>query len=75
MEENTREGIIRTTRKEVVGCVQDMAEENNSPFKFEDGKKKEMDYFLLTYVCSKDEICLDMDETISELTPKERLNF
>ena len=52
-----------------------MAEENNSPFKFEDGKKKEMDYFLLTYVCSKDEICLDMDETISELTPKERLNF
>ena len=34
MEENTREGRIRTTRKEVVGCVQDVVEENNLSFKF-----------------------------------------
>ena len=37
MEKNTREGRSRTTRKEVVGCVQDVVGENKFLVQFKDG--------------------------------------
>ena len=36
-EKNTREGRSRTTRKEVVGCVQDVVGENKFLVQFKDG--------------------------------------
>ena len=50
-ENNTREGMIRRTRKEVVGFVQAMLGKNI--VKFEDGQKIEMISFSFTQVCSE----------------------
>ena len=40
LEEITREGITRMTRKEVVGCVHVVEGKNKFIFQFEDGNKK-----------------------------------
>ena len=40
--DNTREGIIRRMRKEVVGCVQAVVGNEKFLVKYEDGKIKEM---------------------------------
>ena len=40
LEKITREGIIRSTRKEVVGCVQSVVGKNNLFIQFEYGQKK-----------------------------------
>ena len=70
MEENTREGRSRMTRKEVVGCVQSVMGKKKFLVQFEDGKKREMSSCLLVYVCSKHEVHLEMDEPISDPPPK-----
>ena len=72
MEENTRKGRIRRTGKEVVGCVQDVVGEKEFLVQFEDGQKKEMSSVSLSYVCSTEEVCLDMDEPILDLPQKEQ---
>ena len=53
IEENTREVRRRRMRKEVVVCVQAVAEKNKFLVKFGDGKKKEMSYILLVFLSSK----------------------
>ena len=53
-----------------MGCVQALVGKKKFLFKFEDGKKKEMSYFSLTYVCLKEEVCLETDEPISDLPQK-----
>ena len=75
MEENTREGRSRRTRKEVVGCVQDVVGKKNFLGQFKDRQKKEISSVSLTYVCSKEEICLEIDEPISDLPQKEQGGF
>ena len=40
LEKITREGIRRSTRKEVVGCVQSVVGKNNLFIQFEYGQKK-----------------------------------
>ena len=72
MEENTREGGIRSMRKDVVGFVQSLVGKNEFLFKFEYGQKRDMGSCLLVYVCSKQEVWLDMDEPISDLPEKEQ---
>ena len=42
---------------------------------FEDGKNKETSSCSIIYVCSKYEVCLDMDEPISNLPEKEQGKF
>ena len=53
IEENKSEGRRSRTRKEVVGCVQDVVRENGFLFQFEDGKNDDINYCLLVFLCSK----------------------
>ena len=54
IEENTREGIIRMIRKEVVVCVQDFMLKNILLVQFGDGKKKEISSSLFVFLSSKE---------------------
>ena len=47
-----------------------MAGKKKFVVQFEDRQKKEMSCVLLSYICSKDEVCLDMDGPISYLSEK-----
>ena len=40
----------------MVGCVHTMVGKNKLLVQFEDGQKKEMSYFLLLYLCPKEEV-------------------
>ena len=68
LENITREGINGRTRKEVVGYVQSMVGKKNFLVQFEDGQKKEISYYLLVFLSSKEEV--DMDDPISHLPEK-----
>ena len=70
MEENKREVIRRRTRKEVVGCVQDVVGKKNFLVQFEDGQNKYMSDSSLFYICEKEEVFQEADETISDLPEK-----
>ena len=59
-------------RKEEVGCVQTVKEKKKFIVQFEYGHNKEMSSFSLVYACSKQEVCIDMDEPISDLPPKKQ---
>ena len=72
MEDNMRYVRIRRIMKEVVVCVHDLVGKNNLLVQFEYGKKREISCILLSYVCLKEEVCLDMDEPISYLPKKEQ---
>ena len=37
---------------------------------FEDGKKRHIGSILLLYLCSKQDVCLEMEEPISDLPQK-----
>ena len=65
IEDNTREGIIMRTRKEMVGCVQDLVGKNRLLVQLKYGNKKDMSSSLLQFLCSKEEV--DMDEPKSNL--------
>ena len=56
MEEKNREGSIRRTRKEVVGCVQDVVGKKKFLFKFVDGNMRDISSTFLAYVCYKEEV-------------------
>ena len=47
IEEKTREGISRSTRKDVVGCVQCVVSKKRFLVQFEYGKKKYMSAYSL----------------------------
>ena len=70
IEDNTRDGRRKSMRKEVVVFVQGMAGKNKLLVQFEDGQKKEISSVSFSCVCSKEEVCLDMDEPISDLPQK-----
>ena len=53
-------------------CVQAVLGKNELLVQFEVWKKKEMNIFLLAYVFSKEEVCLEMDDPISGFTQKEQ---
>ena len=53
IEENTREGRSRRTRKEVVGCVQDVSGKKNFLIQFLYGKKKHISSSSLVFLSSK----------------------
>ena len=72
MEENTRDLVIRRMRKDVVGCVQDVVGKNNFLVPFEHRQKKDMISSSLPYERSKEEVCLKIDELISDLTQKQQ---
>ena len=74
-EEKTREERSRSMSKEVVGCVQFLVWNNNLLIQFEYGKKKDISYCFLVNVCSKEEVCLEVDEPISILPQKEQGQF
>ena len=59
MEDNTREGIIRRTRKEVVGCVQDLVGKKRFSVQFLYRQKKETIAVSLVFLSSKEEIEMD----------------
>ena len=59
-------------KKEVVVCFQALVYNKKFMVTFEDGQKREMSSFSLLYLCQKEEFCLDMEEPISDLTPKEQ---
>ena len=54
----------------MLGCVKDMTGKKNYPVKFEDGHKREISSVSLSYVCLKDEVCLDIDDPLYDLPPK-----
>ena len=56
----------------MAGYAQDVVGKNKSLVQFKDGDKKDMSYVLLLCVCSKEEVCHEMDEPISDLPPKEQ---
>ena len=57
-----------------MGCVQDVSGKKKFLVQYKDGKNKEMGPCSNIYVCSKYEVCLDMDEPISNLTKKNKAN-
>ena len=70
MEDNTREGRSRGMRKAVVVYSYSVVGKKKFLVQFEYGQKIEMSSCLLVYVCSKQEVCLEMDEPISDLPKK-----
>ena len=54
-------------KKEVLGYVQAVVQKNKYPFQFGDGQKKYLCDSLLSYVCQKEEVLKEVDETIYEL--------
>ena len=66
-EENTREGRIRRMRKDLMGCFQDVMGEKKLLAQLKKNQKKEMISCSIVYVCSREEICLEMDDPISNL--------
>ena len=59
-------------RKEVVGCFQAVMGNKKFLVQFEDGQKREISFFPLLYVCSKEDVCIEMDDPISDHNPKKQ---
>ena len=55
-EENNRKGRITRTRKDGVGCLQDVVGKKKFLFKFVDGNMRDISSTLLAYVCYKEEV-------------------
>ena len=70
MEENTSEGRIREMSKEVVGCVKTVVGKNNFLFQLEYGHNKVMIYSSLLYLCKKEEVSQEADDTRYDLPEK-----
>ena len=70
LENITREGISRMTRKDVVICVQSVVGNNNFLVQLEYGQNKEISSSLLVFLSSKYRV--EMDEAISHSPEKEQ---
>ena len=64
-----REGIIRRTRKEVMGYVQSVVGKNKFLVLFKYGQKKEIGSCSLVYLSEKEEV--DMEDLITLFSEKE----
>ena len=58
------EGRIRRIRKEVVGCIQAVVVKYKFLFQFEDIQQRDMGNFLLTHICSEEEVFHEVNEPI-----------
>ena len=67
MWDNTRDGITRRMRKEVLGCLQAMVGNKKFVVRFEYGQKRDMSASSLLYLCDKEEVGQEVDDTISDL--------
>ena len=67
MEENTREVRIRRTRKDLIGMCPGCGGREEISSSIQKLQKKEMISCSIVYVCPKEEICLGMDDPISNL--------
>ena len=65
LEKNRRERRIRSTRKDVVVCVQSVVVKKKFLIQFEDRQKKEIGSCSLVYLIEKEEA--GMEESISHL--------
>ena len=65
MNDITLEGITRRMSKQGVGCVQAVVGKKKFLVKLEYGKKIEMSFISLLYLCLKEEVCIGMDKPIS----------
>ena len=72
IEEKTREGISRSTRKDVVGCVQCVVSKKRFLVQFEYGKKKYMSAYSLSYLCKKEEVGQEEDDNKSDHPKKQQ---
>ena len=54
----------------MVLCIKYLVGKNNNLFQFEYWQKKKMRCVSISYVYSKEEVCLKMNETILKLPPK-----
>ena len=70
MEENIREERTKIMRKYVVGCVHAVVGKKKLLVQFIYGQKIYMSCVSLSYLRSKEEVCLDMDDKISNLPKK-----
>ena len=70
IEDNTTEGRRSRIRKEGVVCVQAKVGKKKFIVQFKDGKKRHMSSISLSYIFSKQEVCLEMDDPISDLPEK-----
>ena len=59
----------------MVGCVQYVVGKKKLLFQFEYGQKRYISYCLLQYLCLKEEVCLEMDEPISNLPENNMVDF
>ena len=59
LENITRDGRIRITKKEVVGCFQSVVGKKKFPVKIEYGNKKDISSSSLVYLSSKEEVDMD----------------
>ena len=59
-------------RKDVVGCVHAVVAKNKFLVQFKDGIKRYISSSLLSYLCSKEEVCLEMEDPISDLPQQEQ---
>ena len=66
-EENTKEGRIRSTRKEVVVCVHYVVGKKRFLVNLKDGQRREIIYCLILYLCSTEEVGKEVSETIYDL--------
>ena len=71
MEDKTRDGGIRRTGKEVVVCIQDMVGNKKFLVQSEDGQRRETSSTSLSYLCFKEEVGQEANETISDPPPEE----
>ena len=68
IEDNTGEGRGSTrTRKAVLVCVQAVVQNNKSLFQFGYGQNRYMCDSFLSYICQKQEVVQEVDETIYEI--------
>ena len=70
MEDNTREGESSRIRKDMVGYLQAVLGDNKFLVQFKDDQKREMGSISISYLCSKEEVCLQMEDTILDLPQK-----
>ena len=70
IKDKIRKARIRRMRNEVVGRFQAMVWKNRFLAQFVDEQNIDMSYSLIQYLCSKEEVCLEMEEPISNLPKK-----
>ena len=71
-EQNTREGRRIMIKKDVVGYVQDVAGKNIFLVQFGDSKKKDRSTSLLSYLCQKEKVFQEVNDTIPDISKIEK---